>query len=192
MSQTPANETAVPLADVLANRWSSRSFDAAHALSGEDVVALGEAARWAPSARNRQPRRFIVARRGTPTFQTIVSTLLPSNQLWAPRAGLFVVALAETSRDGAPVPWSEYDLGQAVAHLTVEAAHRGLNVRQMGGFDRGALRAAFALPAELLPVTVVAVGKHNPSEALPDEVREREAAPRQRRTLDEMAYLLDI
>lgn len=188
----PRNDTSVPLADVLANRWSSRSFDATHAISEEDLVALGEAARWAPSANNHQPHRFIVARRGTPTFTTILSTLAPANQVWAPRAAVFIVALAETTRDGVPLRWAEYDLGQAVAHLTMEAGHRGLNVRQMGGFDVEALSGAFTLPEGLVPVTVVAVGRHDPSDTLPAELREREAAPRRRRGLDEMAILLDI
>lgn len=188
----PKNATSVPIADILASRWSSRSFDPNHVISDDDLVALGEAARWAPSARNAQPRRFIVARRGTRTFDNIRSTLAPLNQLWAPRASVFIVALAETSRDGRPLRWAEYDLGQAVAHLTIEAEHRGLNVRQMGGFDVDALRTAFSLPDELVPVTVVAVGKHGPSDTLPDEVRQHEAAPRQRRSLDDMAFLLDL
>lgn len=185
------NETAVPLTDQLADRWSPRGFDASYEIADEDLTALGEAARWAPSANNLQPAHFIVARRGTPTFATIVDALRPFNQAWAPRAALLLVSVAETSRDGKPLRFAEYDLGQAVAHLTVEAQARGLNVRQMGGFDVDKVRAAFDLPPELLPVTVVAVGRHDPSEDVPADLRERDAAPRVRRGLGELALILD-
>jgi nitroreductase len=192
MTQSPRNVTSVPLTDQLADRWSPRSFDADYVISPDDLTALGEAARWAPSANNAQPARFIVARRGTPTFETIASALRRLNLEWAPRAALLIVGLAETARDGQPLRWAEYDLGQAVAHLTVEAQSRGLSVRQMGGFDADALRAAFDLTPELVPVVVVAVGRYDESAAdVPAELRERDAAPRSRRGLDEMALILD-
>nr|NLI50762.1 nitroreductase [Propionibacterium sp.] len=190
--QHPRNATSVPLTDQLADRWSPRSFDADFEIAPDDLTALGEAARWAPSANNAQPSRFIVGRRGTPTFASIVAALRPVNQGWAPRASVLIVALAETQRDGRPLRWAEYDLGQAVAHLTVEAESRGLSVRQMGGFDPDALRAAFALPPELVPVTVVAVGRYDAAADLPEEIRQRDAAPRLRRGLDELALILDV
>lgn len=187
----PRNPTSVPLPDQLADRWSPRSFDAGFEIGADDLTALGEAARWAPSANNAQPARFIVGRRGTPTFASIAAALRPFNQEWAPRASVLIVALAETTRDGQRLRWAEYDLGQAVAHLTVEAESRGLSVRQMGGFDADALRATFALAPEFVPVTVVAVGRYDASAELPEEHRRREAAPRQRRGLDELALILD-
>lgn len=190
--QTPRNVTSVPIADHLAHRWSPRGFDAAHELSDDDLTALGEAARWAPSAGNSQPSRFIVGRRGTRTFEEIHGALMGFNQSWTPRASLLVVAVAETSRDGSALRWAEYDLGQSVAHLTVEAQNRGLNVRQMGGFQVDRMREAFALPPELRPVTVVAVGRFDAGEDVPADVRERDAAPRGRRALDELALVLDV
>lgn len=187
------NETSVPLTDVLANRWSSRAFDAEYVLAEEEVLALVEAARWAPSANNLQPRRFVAARRGTRTFQTILDALAPFNRVWAGRASLLVVAIAEVNREGSPLQYAHYDTGQAVAHLTVEAVDRGLNVRQMGGFRRENLIAAFELTEDLVPLTVVAVGKHDPvGSDLPTEVQDRELLPRERKDLAETALLLDL
>ena len=185
------NPTSVPLNDHLAGRWSPRGFDGDHVISDEDLTALGEAARWAPSANNLQPAHFIVARRGTPTFETIVSALRHFNRDWAPRAALLLVAVAETSRDGKPLRYAEYDTGQAVAHLTVEAEARGLNVRQMGGISVSRIQESFALPPDLVPLTVVAGGKHDTSDGLPADLRERDATPRHRRGLDELAIVLD-
>ena len=186
------NETSVPVSSPLAQRWSPRSLDDAHVLSAADLTALGEAARWAPSAMNLQPTRFIVARRGTDTFAKIAESLAGFNQVWAPRASALAVALAETERDGRPVRWAEYDLGQAVAHLTIEAADRGLVTHQMGGFDVDQLRSVFHIDKALTPVTVIAVGQYDPTADIDEAVRERDLEPRTRRDLDDLTLILDI
>src|SRR5436190_1249304 len=56
--------TAVSVHPLLAERWSPRGFDRAHEIGDEALAALLEAARWAPSAGNSQPWRFLVTRRG--------------------------------------------------------------------------------------------------------------------------------
>ncbi|MCS5722966.1 nitroreductase family protein [Herbiconiux sp. CPCC 203407] len=179
-------ETSTPIHSTLAERWSPRSFEAAETLDEQRLTAALEAARWAPSANNSQPARFIVARRGTPEFTTVVENLMSFNQAWADRAGALVVAVAETVGDhGAPRRWAEYDLGQAMAYFTVQAHHDGLHVHQMGGIDPAGLASAFGLPAHLVPVTVAAVGTLASPDALPDDtLRARESAPRTRLPLD--------
>lgn len=191
-STTSRNQTSVALAQAIAARWSPRGFDPRAEISDEDLAALGEAARWAPSAMNLQPTKFIVARRGTGTFDKIAATLAGFNQAWAPKASALVVALAETSRGGAAQRWAEYDLGQAVAHLSLEATHRGLITHQMGGFDADRIRSAFALSDDYTPVTVIAVGRHDASELVPADIRDLDQQPRSRRGLDELTLLTDL
>ena len=192
MTAAVRNPTQVPVAHPIAQRWSPRAFDPAFDLSADDMTALGEAARWAPSAANLQPTRFIVARRGTATFDTIVGTLAGFNREWAPNASALIVAVAETTREGKPMRWAEYDLGQAVAHLSIEATHRGLITHQMGGFDADALRSAFLLAEGLTPVAIVAVGRHDDSDDVAPAIRERDLAPRARRNLADLTLLLNI
>lgn len=191
MTTDVRNPTQVPVAPSIARRWSPRAFDPTFELAADDITALGEAARWAPSAANLQPTRFVVARRGTPTFNTIVDTLSGFNREWAPHASALIVAVAEVTRDGKPMRWAEYDLGQAVAHLSIEATHRGLITHQMGGFDAAALSTAFALDERMVPVSVIAIGRHDDSDAVAPEIRERDLAPRARRNLADLALLLD-
>ena len=57
-------ETDAPVLDVLADRWSPGPSRRTTDRRAQLASAL-EAARWAPSANNIQPWRFIVARRGT-------------------------------------------------------------------------------------------------------------------------------
>lgn len=183
---TRAAQTSAPIHPTLAGRWSPRSFDVAAPLDERRLTAALEAARWAPSANNSQPARFVVARRGTPEFETVVDNLMGFNRVWADRAGALVVAVAETAGDdGARRRWAEYDLGQAMAYFTIQAHHDGLHVHQMGGFDPAGLAAAFGLPEHLTPVTVAAIGTLAPADALPDDtLRARESAPRTRLPLD--------
>jgi nitroreductase len=175
-----------PVMEVLAGRWSPRAYDADAPLDEQKLASALEAARWAPSANNVQPWRFIVARRGTAEHAAIVETLMGFNQLWAGDAAALVVAIAEDENaEGTPLTTASYDLGQAVAHLSVQAHHDGLHVHQMGGFDRDALRARFDLEERFRPVTVITLGDLGDPELLPDGLRERESAPRSRRPLSD-------
>ncbi|WP_375386429.1 nitroreductase family protein [uncultured Microbacterium sp.] len=179
-----------PLLGVLADRWSPRGFDADASIDEVKLASALEAARWSPSANNSQPWRFIVARRGTGEFDSIVLNLRGFNREWAERAGALVVAVAETeTADGTPVHFAAYDLGQAMAHFSVQAHHDGLHVHQMGGIEREGLSAAFGLESRFVPLTVTAVGTLGGVESLSDAVQERESAPRVRRPLAESVVL---
>ena len=81
MSKVP--QTSAPLAEVIRDRWSPRSFDPTHEISDQDLLSILEAARWAPSAMNAQPWRFSVAKRGTELHKKLSGALsgLHSHQM---------------------------------------------------------------------------------------------------------------
>ncbi|MBD8540128.1 nitroreductase family protein [Frigoribacterium sp. CFBP 8751] len=185
-------ETSVPLVSLLDERWSPRSFDPTAEISDRQLDALLEAARWAPSAQNHQPRRFIVARRGSESFDTIVGTLMSFNAMWAGNAAALIVAVAETSTvEGDARPTAEYDLGQAVAHLTVQAHAEGFHTHQMAGVEWDKIVAAFDLTDNLKPVTITAVGVVDEADKLIEALAERETAPRERLPLGELVLRRD-
>jgi len=70
----------------------------------------------------------------------------------------------------------------------LQAHALGLATHQMGGFDRDAFRAAFKIPPEVEIIAMIAVGHHGDASQLDEALREREAAPRARKTLAEMAF----
>ncbi|GAB3798600.1 nitroreductase family protein [Humibacter antri] len=180
-------ETSTAIHPVLTERFSPRAFDASEPIDETKLVAALEAARWSPSAANTQPWRFIVARRGTPAFDTIVAGLMGFNQFWAVNAGALIVGLAaRTTEDGRPLRWAEYDLGQALAHFSMQAHYDGLHVHQMGGFAADELRDAFAVNERFDLVSVTAVGVLGDVDDLPENTRERERAPRTRLPLEEL------
>lgn len=172
-----------PILGVLAERWSTRIFDPSAPIDENALASALEAARWAPSANNTQPWRFIVTRRGTSAFDTIYASLRDFNKSWAGDASALVVALAKTTTDdGTTMHFAQYDTGQAIAHFTVQAHAEGLVTHQMGGFDRAAIKAAFDVPENVAPLTVIAVGSLGAVDAAPEDVLARENAPRTRRS----------
>jgi nitroreductase len=181
--------TSTPINPVLANRWSPRSYDATKSLTKADLNASFEAARWAPSANNNQEWRYIVGFRGDATFETILGTLAGWNSAWAPAAGALVVAIAETTNaDGQANPYALYDLGQSVAHFSVQAHSDGLYVHQVAGTDVDALKTAFNLPATWDAFVAFSVGHLGEADALPEPLADREKAPRSRRELNETVF----
>ncbi len=179
--------TAAPIEEILAMRWSPRAFDPEAVLTDEQLTSLLEAARWASSASNSQPARFIAARRGTALFDRIEQHLMGFNRAWAPRASALVLAAATTEDDqGKPLRWAEYDTGQAMANLAVQAHALGLHVHPMGGIEVEGLRQEFDLPQRLVPITVTAVGTVGSPDALPERYRERESAQRTRLPLADL------
>ena len=188
MSTPALDRTAVtdaPILDVLAERWSTRIFDAETPIDEAALASALEAARWAPSANNTQPWRFVVARRGTAEHAQIVDALMGFNQAWAADAAALIVFAASASLDGKPLPWAAYDTGQAAAHFTVQAHANGLSTHQMGGFDRDAIAQAFDLGSDFTPISVMAVGELGDIRTASDEMQQRENAPRERRPIAE-------
>ncbi|MCL9664375.1 nitroreductase family protein [Curtobacterium albidum] len=187
---TRSTDSSQPLVPLLEERWSPRSYDDTATVTDAQLDAVLEAARWAASAMNHQPRRFIAGRRGTDTFAKINDNLLGFNAAWAFRASALVVGILETTtEDGEERPFAQYDLGQSLTALTVQAHAEGLHVHQMAGIDAEGLRAAFDLPERFLPYTVTAIGTVADPSQLDDKAAEREVAPRTRLPLDEVVLV---
>jgi nitroreductase len=185
------DDVAAPgLHPLLATRWSPTTFDPSHKLTSAEVDSLLEAARWAPSAGNSQPWAFLVGRRGDDTHTRLVGHLTGSSARWAPGAALLVANLAHRWVEGTDWEHSEfalYDLGQAVAHLTVQARALDLHVRQFRAFDRAGIAADFGVPGHWEVTTMAAVGRVAPGtggDAAPGPADAR----RERRPLDDLRW----
>ncbi|WP_236790688.1 nitroreductase family protein [Amycolatopsis sp. GM8] len=184
----PANSS-VPLADLITRRWSPRALDETGEVSWDQLRALLEAARWAPSFGNTQPARYLVGRRGDDTFTRILGTLTKRNQSWAHRAGALLIAVMITRNEKGEIPYAEYGLGLAGQNLALQAIAEGLVAHQMAGFDPDAARREFAVPDDAVPRVAIAVGVQAEPEVLGEERDvQRERAPRRRLPLAEFAY----
>lgn len=146
----------------LARRFSPAGFDRHAEVTDEGVDALLDAARLAPSAGNSQPWAFIVARRGDATHRRIVGHLARSSSEWASSASLLVVNLAHLHVADTPdweySEFARYDLGQAVAHMTIQGLAMGLDAHQFRAFDRDAMAREFDVPRHWEVTSMTAFG----------------------------------
>ncbi len=181
--------TSIPIASLMAERWSPRAYDASSVVTPDQLRALLEAARWAPSFGNTQPARYLVGVRGTPAFDAILATLNSGNQAWARRASLLLIGVMVTTNAKGDVPYTEYGLGLASENLVLQAVELGLIAHQMAGFSAEAVRSTFSLPADAVPKVAIAVGSPAHPDVLEEDWRiERERADRVRIPLAEFAF----
>ncbi|NEW54929.1 nitroreductase [Nocardia cyriacigeorgica] len=153
---------------LLAQRFSPDRFDPAGTVGDEELELLLEAARWAPSAGNSQPWAFFPARPCEPEHDLLIRHLAASSARWAPDAGALIVTLTRRFVDDPTIQYSEfadYDLGQAVAHLTVQAQALGLACHQFRAFDADGLTTMLQPDPGWAVVSMIAVG--TPASALP-------------------------
>jgi nitroreductase len=170
--------------EVIEKRRSSRAY-AETPVAPEKINALFEAARWAPSSVNEQPWAYLYATKDQlELYGKIFDALVEGNRIWAKQAPLLVVAMVRKNfvHNQKPNNSARYDLGSANAFLSLQATQLGLNVHQMGGFDREKLQASLNIPSSHEPVVVLAIGYLGDIEALPENLKMRDLAPRERYT----------
>lgn len=176
--------------DLITKRYSTRTFSEEQ-IDSDVVLSLFEAARWAPSGGNEQPWRFIVAGKNDPeNYWKIFSSLAEGNKLWAKNAPLLVVGVAKLDRgiDKKLNKYAFYDLSSAVTNLTLQATSQNLFVRQMGGFNPLIIRELFDIPENFEPAVVFAIGYKSEESDVPENLKMRENAPRQRKPLTEIVF----
>jgi nitroreductase len=180
--------TAAPIAPVLAERWSPRSFNREYLLTQQEALSILEAGRWAPSANNLQPWRFaFVSRNDELHAELCEKGLTGFNQAWAPDASaLIVMAVQKTLPDGKEITGRKYDAGLAASLMVVQAQELGLHTHHIGGIVREEIESLLKLDDNHEVLVVIAVGKVAPAEQLEGPAYEREIAPRVRLSLDEI------
>ncbi|QQS53520.1 MAG: nitroreductase family protein [Candidatus Competibacteraceae bacterium] len=191
MLEKPA-VTQHPIADLIARRWSPRAIAADQPVSRENLLALLEAARWAPSCFGDEPWRYLVWDRfhDATGWQSAFECLAEGNRSWVKNAPILLLSVAAPNfgHNNKPNRWGQHDTGAASENLCLQAAALGLVAHQMGGFDADQAKAAFAIPADHACMAMIAVGHPAPADSLPDPLRERELAPRTRKPLDRIAF----
>lgn len=181
-------ETSVPVHPLIAARWSPRALDPEGKVTDEQLRAVLEAARWAPSNGNTQPARFLVGRRGDVTYERLFDLLSQRNKGWAHAAAVLILACAELENEKGRVPMPEYGVGLAAENLALQAVAEGLVAHQMGGFNKEGAKLVFSLPLDVEPQAVIALGTLGSPDLLDEDRRAKEVAPRRRKPLSEIAF----
>jgi nitroreductase len=154
----------------------------------EVVERLLAAAVLAPSCNNNQPWRFLVVRREAEL--AAVRESLSGGNYWAKKAPLIIAVLTQAELDCRLDDRREYALfgtGLAVANLLAQATGEGLIAHPLAGFKPMPIKEALGVPPELILITLVIVGYPGDEAGLSEKHRAQEHAPRERKSLAEVA-----
>jgi nitroreductase len=179
-----------PIHKLLAQRWSPHAFQD-RPVPPEDLRSLFEAARWAPSSYNEQPWSYLVAtRENRVEFDRLLSCLVEPNQVWARTAPVLALGIVthRFKRNNNENKAAVHDLGLAAGNLVMEATARGLHVHQMIGILPDRARELYHIPPDSEAWTGLAIGYRGEPDGLPDALKERELAPRQRKPLRQFVF----
>lgn len=176
------------LEDIL-KRWSPRAYSD-QPVSPESLKEVFEAARWAASSFNEQPWRFLVGHRGDETYKKIFDSLVEFNQGWAKSAPVLILSVAKKTftQNGSPNQFGLHDTGAATAYLALQATALGFHTHSMAGFDHDKARKAFNIPDDFQTGAVTALGYLGDADTLPEQLKQTEIAPRQRKPLAEIVF----
>ena len=183
-------ETRYPIHELLRERWSPRAF-ADRMVEPEELRSLLEAARWAPSSFNEQPWSFIVATKQHPgEYERLLSCLVEGNVRWAQHAPVLMLSVAKLAfeRNQKPNRHAFHDVGLAVENLVIQGMALGLFVHQMAGFHADRALEMYGIPEGYDPVAAMVIGYLDDPGRLPDDLREREVAPRFRKPLESFLF----
>jgi nitroreductase len=183
-------DTRHPVHDLIRRRWSPLAFSD-RPVEPEKLLSLLEAARWAAASFNEQPWAYIVATRDQPEeFDKLLGCLVEGNRTWAKNAPVLMLSVAKLAfdRNGQPNRHAWHDVGAASATLCLQATALGLFVHQMAGILPAQARAVYGIPEGWEPVAGLAVGYPGDPAALPENLKQRQNAPRSRKELGQFVF----
>ena len=181
-----------PIDSVFLERWSPRAFTG-EAISETELSSLFEAARWAPSAYNSQPWRFLYARRDTPHWERFLGLLIEFNRSWAKQAAALVFVVSKSTllppgKDAeVPSHSHSFDAGSAWACLALQAVKSGWATHGMVGLNFDDAFATLGLPQGYRVEAAIAIGRQGDKSVLPEGMQAREA-PSGRLPVNEIAF----
>ncbi len=179
-------ESKYQIQPLILSRLSSRAFSEER-LTEEELMALFEAARWAPSSYNNQPWRFVYVRKGDKEWEKLFNVLVEFNQSWCDQADTLVAVISRQNfeHNNKPARTASFDVGAAWMSLALEAHSRNLVAHAMEGFDYEALKRVLNIPDPFKVEAMIAIGKAGDKSQLSQVLQEREE-PTQRKPLEEI------
>jgi nitroreductase len=179
--------TEYPIEDIFLKRYSPRAMSGEN-ISKDELMTLFEAARWAPSASNIQPWRFIYAMREMPEFDKFLSFLAEGNKIWCVKSSALILVISnKITNKGTLATSYSFDAGSAWENLALQAASMGLIAHGMTGFDHEKAKTELNIPDDYNIEIMIAIGKKGKIEDLPEPLRVRET-PSDRKPLEEIVF----
>src|SRR2546425_7255700 len=181
-----------PINELMRRRWSPRAFEEGKAVEREKLLTLLEAARWAPSCFNDQPRYFLVFDGSDAEALERARACLSPGNAWALKAPVLLLSVARETfeQNGKPNRWAQHDTGLATENLLLQAFELGLAAHPMAGYDADRTRSEFGIPDGFTSIAMIAIGYpyRGKLEELDEKLRGKELAARERKSIGEIAF----
>ena len=151
--------------DIVRKRRSVRSFQSTP-VTREDILAMGESARLAPSACNSQTWRFIAVS-DPARIQRICDEAMRAGirNPWLREAPLIIAGCSKldliANRFGRAISGIDYyriDMGIAMEHIVLKATELGLGTCWIGWFNARKARRILGIPRGIRLLALLAVG----------------------------------
>jgi len=161
------------LLEMIKKRRSVRKYRSAP-IPDPVLERLKESIRWAPSACNYQPWRFILVNDPENRKQVAITS---RRQMWMADAPLIIVACGIPAEAyklmGGYGNSADIDVTIALDHLTLVAAEEGLGTCWIGAFDETALKKLLDIPLHAKIIALTPVGFPSDPRALMEPSRKR-------------------
>lgn len=165
--QTMANYNEI-LATIKA-RYSCRGYSSAP-VAREDVERILEAMRFAPSACNRQPWKFMVV-----TDPAGCNAVFESyDREWIRTAGTFIICLGNHSQAWVRADGKDHtdiDVAIATEHLCLAATSLGLATCWICNFNAPLLAERLSIPDSFEPIAIIPLGYPAEGSVIPEKKR---------------------
>jgi nitroreductase len=143
------------LYEAIRKRYSVRAYQDRD-VEQDKLRRVLDAGRLAPSARNRQERKFVVVRQD----ERRRALARAADQPWIAQAPV-LVAVVGTTPDyvmHCGVPADPVDCAIAIDHMTLAAVAEGLGTCWLGHFDQDACRRLLSVPPDATIIELLTVG----------------------------------
>jgi nitroreductase len=174
--------------EAIRKRCSLKAHLSGRKIEPERIETVLDAARLAPSARNKQPWRFVVVQ-GREAVETLVQAAFPGPSSIVAQAPVVIVTCARPG-DDVMIDGKEYylfDVGLAVGNMVLAATDLGLVTHLMASFNEAEVKRVLHIPDDVRVVIVTPLAY--PPGASYDEAAEERLGQRTRKDLKEVAYL---
>ena len=155
--------------ELVKNRYSCRAYKALD-VEKEKLDYILECVRYAPSAVNKQPWRFLIVS----SNEAKAKLQQCYNRDWFKTAPMYIVASVLHDEEWVRADGKHHgdiDIAIAVEHLCLAATEQGLATCWVCNFDAALCKESFALPENEEPAVIIPLGYAD------DETKEKKRKP---------------
>jgi nitroreductase len=165
--------------EMIKKRKSIRSFKS-DIVTDDDILTLLEAARWAPSAGNRQPLEIVIVKSAEQKEKLVEGAL---GQKFIGQVPVVFVICADLERSSSRYAergetlFAIQDAAAATQNILLMATALNYGTVWVGAFDEKVVSSTLKLPSNVRPLAIIPIGR-----------AAKDPSPRSRREIDEFVH----